>query len=247
MNTTIKRLGKHFARISLILGFAAALWTPAGAQDAEDVLRGGRVGWARLRTNDDYWERHSETDGRLSSFIRNETSLNMDPTWYSVGTDDVHELCKYPFVFANSLAAVTEAPARANLSEYLKRGGFIVVDACINKTINPDPAQFLASNRAAFAALIPGCEIRVLPQDHEIYSCFFAIKQKPPHTFHDAKPDRRWAQHGLYGVYLNDRIVSLITLSGLQCGWSGVKAIRRDHARECMEMMLNIYVYAMTH
>lgn len=217
------------------------------AQEDDSVMRGGRVGWARLRTPDEYWERHSESDYRLSTFIRRETSLNMDPTWYSVSVENLEEMSRYPFIFVNSLASVRSAKARANLTEYFNRGGFFVVDACINKTINPDPAKFLANNKAVFSALIPGCEIKPLPNDHEIYSCFFTMDEKPPHTYHEARYDRRWAQHGLYGVYVKDRIVSVITLSGLQCGWSGVRATRTNHAQECMEMMLNIYVYAMTH
>jgi hypothetical protein len=217
------------------------------AQGGDGVLRGGRVGWARLRTPDEYWERHSEEDYRLSGFIRRETSLNMDPTWYSVSVDSLEELCRYPFIFANSLAAVRSAQARSNLIEYFKRGGFVVVDACINKTINPDPAKFLANNKAVFTALIPGCEIKPLSPDHEIYTCFFTMTVKPPHTYHDAHYDKRWAQHGLYGVYVKGRIASIITLSGLQCGWSGMRAPSPNHAQECMEMMLNIYVYAMTH
>jgi hypothetical protein len=227
----------------LTAGFDGSAW----AQGDDGVMRGGRVGWARLRTPDAYWERHSEEDNRLSVFIRRETSLNMDPTWYSVSVDSLEELCRYPFIFANSLAAVRTTQARSNLVEYFKRGGFVVVDACINKTINPDPAKFLDDNKAVFTALIPGCEIKPLSQEHEIYSCFFTMTVKPPHTYHDARYDKRWAQHGLYGVYVKGRIISIITLSGLQCGWSGVSATRPNHAQECMEMMVNIYVYAMSH
>lgn len=234
-------------RLVLVLGVVFLCWCDQALGQVNGTLRGGRVGWARLHTTDRYWQRHSDSDDQLSTFIRNETSLNMDPTWYSASVDNLEDLCTYPLIFANTLASVTSDRARANLVEYLKRGGFLVVDACINNSVNPDPARFFERNKEVFYALLPGCEIRPLPLEHEIYTCFFALAVKPPHTFHNARYDRRWAQHGLYGVFLKGRMVSVITLSGLQCGWSRVPATRPNHAQECMEMMLNIYVYAMTH
>lgn len=215
-----------------------------------DLLRGGRVGWARLKTPDGYWERHAEADSRLSRFIRSRTSLNIDPTWYVASVDILEGpegLCTYPLIFANSLGAATTPKARQNLSEYLKRGGFLVVDACINRTINRSPDEFLRRNTEVFAELLPGSEVRPLPDNHEIYSCFFNVEEKPPHTYHEAQYDARWARHGLKGVFFEERMVAVITLSGLQCGWAGVPAKSRNHGENCMEMMLNIYIYAMTH
>lgn len=243
MHTANTRIPFIVILVMVALGFVR----PASGQTShnEAIPRGGRVGWARLRTPDQYWQRHSEADHRLSTFIRRETSLNMDPTWYSANAASLEDLCTYPFIFANSLAAVNSAQAQANLIEYLKRGGFIVVDACINHTINPDPDRFLAKNSAAFSALLPGCVVRQLPPEHEIYSCFFKMSEIPPHTYHDGQFDRRWARHGLYGVFMGDHMISIITLSGLQCGWAGVRATSSNHSEECMKMMVNIYVYAM--
>lgn len=243
MPSTNTRISSIVLVVVVALGFVGP--TRGQTSPTGGLPRGGRVGWARLRTPDEYWRRHSEADDRLSTFIRSETSLNMDPTWYSANADNLEDLCTYPFIFANSLAAVSSTQAQANLMEYLKRGGFIVVDACINRSINPDPDRFLAKNRAVFSALLPGCAIRQLPPEHEIYSCFFKMPETPPHTYHDAQFDRRWARHGLYGVFLGNRMISVITLSGLQCGWAGVRAASPDHSKECMKMMVNIYVYAM--
>src|SRR4029077_13711831 len=84
------------------------------------------------------------------------------------------------------------------------------------------------------------------PADHEIYRCFFNLADRPPHTFHDGVYDARWARQGLRGIFLGNRMVAVITLSGLQCGWAGMPASDRRHPEMCMEMMLNIYIYAMT-
>jgi hypothetical protein len=199
-----------------------------------------------LQTPDPYWQRHAESDSRLSTFIRTRTSLNIDTTWYTAKCESLEDLCTYPFLFANSLEGLETEQSRKNVAEYLGRGGFLVVDACINRDINPDPEVFLRTNIAVFKKLLPGCEVREFEESHPIFSCFFVLAEKPPHTFHQAHFDKRWARHGLKGVYLEDRLVSVITLSGLQCGWAGVPAKTRTHGQTCMEMMLNIYVYAMT-
>lgn len=224
----------------------AAAGTSRLAAQIGEPFRGGRVGWARLQTNDAHWQRHSETDHNLSTFIRTHTSLNIDETWYTARIEKLDELCAYPLIFANTLAAVKTPAEISALSEYIKRGGFLVVDACINATINPDGDRFLAVNTKAFQTLIPGCEIRPLPTNHEIYRCFFTMKDTPPHTYHQGIYNARWARLGLHGVFVQNRMVGVISMSGLQCGWSGVPA-ERNHDVRCMEMMLNIYVYAMTH
>ncbi|HWA24334.1 MAG TPA: DUF4159 domain-containing protein [Lacunisphaera sp.] len=235
----------QFLRIAACgaLFFAGLASHPLAAQ--EDVFRGGRVGWARLQTTDEYWRRHSETDTRLSAFIRTRTSLNIDETWYTANVSRLDQLTAYPLIFANTLARVTDPADQRNLTEYLRRGGFLVVDACANVNINPSPETFLATNTKIFKTILPGCEIRQLPPNHEIYRCFFKMEETPPHTYHSGIFNPRWFRYGLQGVYVQDRLVSLITLSGLQCGWSGVPA-EPDHHIRCMEMMCNIYVYAMT-
>lgn len=225
-----------------LLATAAPILLPA---QSGEPFRGGRVGWARLQTPDAHWRRHSETDRNLSSFIRTRTSLNIDETWYTARIEQLDELCAFPLIFANTLSAVKNPADLNNLTEYLRRGGFLVVDACINGGINPYPEPFLAINTQVFQKLIPGCVIRPLPANHPVYRSFFTMEQTPPHTYNRGVYDPRWARHGLHGVFVHDRMVSLISLSGLQCGWSGVPS-EPDHNIRCMEMMLNIYIHAMT-
>jgi hypothetical protein len=87
--------------------------------------------------------------------------------------------------------------------------------------------------------------IKVLPQDHPIYTCYFTPKARPPHTHYRNILDPKRERHGLYGIYLGDRLASLLSLSGLQCGWDHMVA-PPGHPEECMKMVVNIYVTAMT-
>ncbi len=210
-----------------------------------DELRGERVGWARLKTPSDYWRRHATGDPVLMRFIRENTSLNIDPTWYVADIDQLNELCAYPLVFSQGIDAVERMGSRANLAEYIRRGGFLLIDCCINVTITPDPDDFLQQQIRTLAATIPEARVVALPSTHDIYRCYFQIPGgKPPHTFNENVYDPAFAKHGLYGIQIGSRLVGIISLSGLQCGWDGMPA-PPGNAVACMKMLVNIYVYAM--
>ena len=83
------------------------------------------------------------------------------------------------------------------------------------------------------------------PSTHQVYGCYFQIPGgRPPHTFSSNIYDPAFAKHGLYGVEIGSRMVGIISLSGLQCGWDGMIA-PPGHVAACMRMLVNIYVYAM--
>jgi hypothetical protein len=223
---------------------ALGLQTGASFAAAPAEPRGGRVGWARLITPNAAWQRHAESDGILSRFIRTETSLNIDVTWYSADPAHVDKLCSYPLIFTNNLTDIQNPQHLGNVAEYLRRGGFLFVDSCINSSITRDPDRFLQRHIETFTRLFPQSKIRQLPADHEIYRRYFAMSETPPHSYMSSVYDPRWHRHGLYGVSDGERMIALLSLSGLQCGWAGLQ--HPDNGPQCMRMAVNIYVYAMT-
>jgi hypothetical protein len=236
-----------FSILACSFGLLLARELRAEGDAAAAVHRGGAVGWARLVTDDPHWRRHSRSDGDLSAFIRSQTSLNLDARWYSVAPARVEDLAFYPLIFSTDLTAITDPVERANLREYIVRGGFLLVDACINTSdVNPDSDVFLKHNLAAFRTILPSARIEPIPPDHELYRCYFKLKETPPHTYMNSHYDPAWAKHPLYGVYLEQRMVAVLSLSGLQCGWDHMPAAAPNHAEHCMQMVANIYVYAMT-
>ena len=210
-----------------------------------EVHRGGRVAWARLKTPSEHWSRHTGSDSTLSEFIRTHTTLNMEPEWRAADPERIEELGAYPLIFCTDLAPIVSSRSIANLSEYIRRGGFLLVDACCNRDINPDDEVYMANNTAVFRRLLPEMSIRRLPDDHPVYTCYFKPADRPPHTYYRNIKDPSRARHGLYGLYLGERLASLLSLSGLQCGWDRMVA-PPGHPEECMKMVVNIYVYAMT-
>ena len=229
---------------------ASAPAVPSASKAAETPAapapRGGRVGWARLMSDDPAWSRHSNSDSALSDYIKTRTSLNFDPVWHTVDASRPERLSRYPLIFSTGLGTFHDDTRQASLREYLARGGFLLIDACINHTITPSPDVFLAENTAVLGRIVPGCTVKPFPPEHPIYSCFFNLGDKPPHTYHDAVFDPRWARHPLYGVFTaDDRLCAVLSLSGLQCGWDNMPG-PRGHTEQCMQMVVNIYVYAMT-
>ncbi|MEP6663596.1 MAG: DUF4159 domain-containing protein, partial [Verrucomicrobiota bacterium] len=140
------------ALLALSLGFVA---------QAQDDLRGDRVGWARLKTPSPWWNRHAHKDPILTQFLHDNTSLNIDPTWYNADVENLPQMCAYPLLFSQGIDMVRSGSARTNLAEYVRRGGFLLIDACINEEVTPDPDVFLARQTQLLAKILP--EARVIP------------------------------------------------------------------------------------
>jgi hypothetical protein len=100
---------------------------------------------------------------------------------------------------------------------------------------------YLRDNRAIFKRIFPEAEIRKLPETHGIYTCYFKLSRADVYTA-DMGNQQRCANYGLYGVFVDDRMVAVISMYGLQCGWPQTPM----RASGCMKFILNMYIYAMT-
>lgn len=214
---------------------ALLLLAASHAAPAPTPARGGRVGWARLITDSSSWTVHDANDPQLANFIRTQTSLNIDPTCYPADPTKLEQLCAYPLIFTNNLTNVRDSRRLANLREYLRRGGFIYIDRCVNLAFSMPQEPFYDAHLTFFARFLPGCEIRELKSNHEIFRCYFAATSR-------VMPNRQAGHNGLYGVFDGGRMVAMLSLANLQCGWPNAA----DRGQASREMIANIYVYAMT-
>ncbi|HWA25049.1 MAG TPA: DUF4159 domain-containing protein [Lacunisphaera sp.] len=225
------------------LGMAIMVTNHLIAGELAEPPRGGRVGWARLITSEARWNLHSDQDPKLAAFIRSETSLNIDPTWYSVDPVDLEKLCAYPFVYVKDLTRVRGPKAVDNLAEYLRRGGFIFVDPCTTSFSASDLARFKRQHTELFARLSPGCNVRELPDTHELYRCYFTVTVD---DIFSADMIRAGATKppslGTLGVFAGERLMAVISTSGLECGWPQTPG----RTAGCMKFIVNSYIYAMT-
>jgi hypothetical protein len=210
-------------------------------------LRGELVGWARLKTPSEYWNRHSVSDPVLMRFLAQNTTLNIDPVWHVADVERLDQMCAYPLLFSQGVHMVQNTAARKNIAEYVRRGGFLLIDACNNVPVNGmSHDEFLQRQIAFLADVLPEARVAPLPSTHAIYRCFFPIPSgHPPHTYWGGSYDAHKARHGVYAIQVGSRMVGLISLSGLQCGWDGVPATAGTDVA-CMKMLVNIYIYAVS-
>jgi Domain of unknown function (DUF4159) len=237
---TPARDGRYLARRFFALVLIALL--PAFTA-AADEPRGGRVGWARLITSYPSWKQHSDQDPKLAGFIRSQTNLNIDPVWYTVDPGDLDQLCAYPFIYVKDLTSVRSQRDLDNIQEFFRRGGFICIDPCISGFSAGDLDAFLKKHTKLFTSLFSDCTVRELPDSHEIFRCYFNVTVDdlfPPDMIRlgASKPEHI----GMVGVFLGERMIAAISVSGLECGWP------QTPLREpgCMKMIVNSYIYAMT-
>jgi hypothetical protein len=189
--------------------------------------------------------RHSGSDPVLMQFFRQQTTLNIDPTWYVADVEQLPEMCKFPLLFSQGVDMVQSATGHENVAEHIRRGGFLLIDACCNPQITGDFGAFLQRQINFLTIALPEAQVISLPPEHEIYGCHFQIPDgRPPHTFYQNVYDPQKAAYGLYGVMIGQRMAGLISLSGLQCGWDKMTA-PPGHDVACMKMLVNIYIYAM--
>jgi hypothetical protein len=206
----------------------------------EDRFRGGKVEWARLKHSGPYWDRHAESDDALLGFIRSNTSLNIDSKWQFAAANDLSAMTGYPFLFADTLGYLKKNE-QDNLAEYLRRGGFVMIDACGNVEINPGPMQFLQQHLLILGRMFPDLRVEALAPNHEVFSIYFKMRAFPPQT----RPGNSWLDgpvNPLRLIYSGDRVVGIMSISGLQCGWSLVG----NKPQPPMKMLTNIYLYAIT-
>ncbi len=245
MSTTHRR---HFLKL-LGTGVVGFPMMPAWGTSF-DELRADRVGWARLKTPSQWWKRHAETDPALMKFLQAKTTLNLDPVWRVADVEQLAQMCEFPLLFSQGVDTVQSESGRENIAEYVRRGGFLLIDACIDDRVTPDPDVFLARQKQLLSEVLPESRISKVPSDHAVYRCYFDVPDgKPPHThtFYYKRDDPRWTKHGLYEVRIGSRAVAILTLSGLQCGWARVgHPPPEGHDTACMHLLVNIYTYAMT-
>jgi hypothetical protein len=227
---------------------AALVLSGVGVAGAElrsrDGVQSGKIEWTRLITHSPYWNRHAESDSRLLTYLATHTPLTVDPQLRSTSPRRLEDLCHFPFVYAHDISSLSADEAR-NLAEYLKRGGFLMVDFCANVHINPAPAVFLRAQFAKLQPHLPDLRAEELRPDHEVFSIFFKMRHFPPQTRPGDSPWVDGKTNPLCAFYCGDRLVAIVGLSAFQCAWSGVGPA--DNANECMQMLANIYVFAMTH
>ena len=102
-------------------------------------VRGSRISWARLkcpttgyRKSTLGWFYHPSGDVIIVDWLRKNTTMNMKLEWNIADIDRLDQMTDFPLIFVSGKGAMDlNARQKANLKEYLLRGGFLFVDDCV--------------------------------------------------------------------------------------------------------------------
>lgn len=234
--------------LKLLAAGGASFFGIAPTLFAIEEIRGPISPWARLKFtcrggDDDDWNVHPNGDLNLIDAIRDQSSANVQKRWNVAEVSKLDTMTAFPFLFmhADSAPELNDAE-RANLREYLLRGGFLFAEDCVNGKFHSDRSGDEFFRRMAefeFPKIFPEARLERLPTDHPVFHCF--------HHFDYGMPHMQGKPHGLHGITLNGRLVALLSPSDNHCGWTnGDQWFGRGRRIKAFQMGVNIYLYAMT-
>jgi hypothetical protein len=210
---------------------------------AEEKTRGPICSWARLRYPSpgrevDDWGAEPAGDLNLLRAIREQTSANVTEEWFVADVASLDSMIQFPFLFMHgNYAPMLSDSHRANLREYLLRGGFLFAEDCINDRSRGDDF-FRRMAEVDFPKMFPETKLERLPFDHPVFHCF--------HNFKAGLPHMQGVPHGLHGLTINGRLLALLSPSDIHCGWAnGDKWFGHGKQVQAFQMGINIYLYAM--
>ena len=206
--------------------------------------RGGRVRWGRLKfplaTAGAKWYSHPEGDLNLIQRIRTVTNVDLAFDFGVADVADLTQMTEFPFIFmhAQQPAALSDLH-RANIREYLRRGGFLFIDDCMAAPSQPD--VFYKAMRNEMRRILPAARYDRFDTDrnHEIFRCVYRMPDGLP------QGHPRGRNNGLWGVYDKDRLVALMCSNDFHCAWA--QWFGQQSEELALRIGVNIYVYAMSH
>jgi hypothetical protein len=227
---------------------------PAPPLHPSGAKTGPAIPWGRLRfrgrdqhqgVDEDDWGVHPNGDLNLIEHLNQQTSVNLAEKWNVADVSRLAELQHYPFLFMHAeVAPDFTNTERANLREYLLRGGFLFAEDCVigngrmGRSARNDHL-FRRMGEVEFSKILPEAKLERLPDDHPVFHSVYDFRHGLPHM--------QGTPHGLHGLVLNGRVVALLSPSDLHCGWvNGDRWFGSGKSRESLRMGANIYAFAMT-
>lgn len=187
------------------------------------------------------WDSAPLVPANVIDSIARYTSIDVSPTGVIVSLAS-RDVFRYPMLYLTGHLPVRfTATERANVSEFVKRGGFLFVDDH-NHDIDG------AFHKTATEELVRACGPLVeIPNDHALYRAFFHFADGPPTTSHELNGwgDNLVHKH-LLGVSRGGRLAVLYSNKDYSSEWSYHPDNKRFLAVDNTKFAVNVVVYALT-
>ena len=236
----------HF--LKLIAAGGASLLGLSQWSLAEPFKQGPSLPWARLKFmcedgDADDWNVHPNGDLNLIDAINEQTSMNLEKEWNVADITKLDTMTAFPFLFMHAdVRPDLDDVARANLREYMLRGGFLFAEDCVrgkrHKGGDFYDGFFRKMAEQEIPKIFPDARLERLPNDHPVFHTVYHIKNGIPHM--------QGTPHGLHAVTVQGRVVMLLSPSDIHCGWTSRLWFGPEKGAQALEMGINIYAYAMT-
>ncbi|ABG41994.1 Twin-arginine translocation pathway signal [Paraglaciecola sp. T6c] len=219
---------------------------------AAQALFRGTYSWAQSSDYDFYFTRLSyesgdwEVDERMPANVLNSlieyTSLRVDIKERIVPLSDPAMLnAPFCYMAGHRLVQFSDAEAQ-NFKRYVENGGFVFVDDC-NHDID---GMFAKTFEAQMGSLFGEEALQKIPNDHPIYSAFFAF-DGPPRTSIELNGWGDDLVHNyLKAIIVNGKIAVLYSNKDLGCEWDYDFRNKRWLKEDNTKFAVNIVLYAMT-
>ena len=279
----LKRAGR------VMLGTAFITAGPASAVEESDSEKGPddldmydfimpRVKYAHESKEADRWNNRPGGDANLlrelRTVIRCKTkpingAYDWQPQWAMEGQinavvsfDEPQKLRKYPFLFMTGENHFKfDDRQKANLREYITRGGFLLMDDCV---VGSGGDFFYQSSYELLEQVFGKGIIQVIPLQHEIFHNVYDLGDKGmPYMEHQNRiflpgmrqprqmglPYMHGQNHGARGVFIGDRLAVFLSSTDIHCGWCDSNGFEfgRQNYEKAIQMGINIIMYAISH
>ena len=187
------------------------------------------------------WESAPTLPENLIDSVARYTTIDVAPAGVNVRLDD-RALFDYPFVWMTGHLPVRWTDTeRANVKQYVERGGFLVIDDH-NHDING------IFHRTAHEEIERTFgKMTRLPRDHELYRCFFVFENGPPNTLQELNG---WGDDLIHAyldaVVVNGRIGLLYSSKDYSSEWDFHPDRKRFSTEDVTKFGVNLIVYALT-
>jgi hypothetical protein len=187
------------------------------------------------------WDSAPLVPANIIDSIARYTSIDVAPTGAIVALSS-RDIFRHPLLYMTGHLPVRFTSAeRANISEFVRRGGFLFVD---DHNHDIDGAFHKTATEEITRSIGPLVEV---PNDHSLYRTFFHFEEGPPTTSHELNGwgDNLVHKH-LQGVIRNGRITVLYSNKDYSSEWGYHPDNKRFLAVDNTKFAVNVVVYALT-